>query len=254
MMSGASMLPGRLADHAQALLAGDLRHVADPVRPRDRVVRGAGAAWASGRHPGLHVGDLPGDPPVPEQDRARLGVRGHAARRSRRSASSSSLAAVEPQGNKYATMTGKGFRPRQIDLGPWRWFTAALFIVYFLLIVVLPFLVLLWSSFQKFYSVPSMAALKNLTLEPYRFILTYPNDHAIDLEQPRAVVRHGDDRHAADVGHLLDRGQDEAPRTLAARQPRVAADGLPRPGARPVDHDLLPERRRSACTGRCGSC
>src|SRR5260221_12988689 len=35
--------------------------------------------------------------------------------------------------SKYATMTGKGFRPRQIDLGPWRWFTAGIFIVYFLL-------------------------------------------------------------------------------------------------------------------------
>jgi iron(III) transport system permease protein len=78
-------------------------------------------------------------------------------------------------GSKYATMTGKGFRPRQIDLGKWRWFTAGIFIVYFLVIVVLPFLVLLWSSFQKFYSVPSWQALQNLTIEPYRFILTYPN-------------------------------------------------------------------------------
>ena len=41
--------------------------------------------------------------------------------------------------------------------------------------MVLPFLVLLWSSFQKFYAVPSMAALERLTLDPYRFILTYPN-------------------------------------------------------------------------------
>jgi iron(III) transport system permease protein len=82
---------------------------------------------------------------------------------------------LSSRGSKYATMTGKGFRPRQIDLGRWRWFTAAIFIVYFLLIVVLPFAVLLWSSFQKFYSVPSWQALQNLTLDPYRFILTYPN-------------------------------------------------------------------------------
>ena len=34
---------------------------------------------------------------------------------------------------------------------------------------------LLWSSFQKFYAVPSWQALQNLTLDPYRFILTYPN-------------------------------------------------------------------------------
>ena len=82
---------------------------------------------------------------------------------------------LSSRGSKYATMTGKGFRPRQIDLGPWRWFTAGIFIVYFLLIVVLPFAVLLWSSFQKFYSVPSWHALQNLTLDPYRFILAYPN-------------------------------------------------------------------------------
>src|SRR5260221_323718 len=62
---------------------------------------------------------------------------------------------LSSRGSKYATMTGKGFRPRRIDLGAWRWFAAGIFIVYFLLIVVLPFAVLLWSSFQRFYSVPS---------------------------------------------------------------------------------------------------
>ena len=82
---------------------------------------------------------------------------------------------LSSRGSKYATMTGKGFRPRPIDLGRWRWFTAAIFVVYFLLIVVLPFSVLLWSSFQRFYSVPSMQALQNLTLDPYRFIFSYPN-------------------------------------------------------------------------------
>jgi len=82
---------------------------------------------------------------------------------------------LSSQGSKYSTMTGKGFRPRTIDLGRWRYLAAAVFFGYFLLIVVLPFLVLLWSSFQRFYSVPSMAALKNLTLDPYRFIFTYPS-------------------------------------------------------------------------------
>jgi iron(III) transport system permease protein len=81
---------------------------------------------------------------------------------------------LSSQGNKYSTMTGKGFRPRTIDLGRWRYFAAAIFFGYFLLIVVLPFLVLLWSSFQRFYSVPSMAALQNLTLDAYRFIFSYP--------------------------------------------------------------------------------
>jgi iron(III) transport system permease protein len=82
---------------------------------------------------------------------------------------------LSSRGSKYATMTGKGFRPRQIDLGGWRYVTAAIFIVYFLLIVVLPFSVLVWSSFQKFYQVPSWKAVHNLTLDPYRFIVTYPS-------------------------------------------------------------------------------
>lgn len=85
------------------------------------------------------------------------------------------ISKLSTQGSKYATMTGKGFRPRQIDLGKWRYVAAGVFIVYFFLIVILPFLVLLWSSLQKFYAVPSMQALQNLTLDPYRFILTYPN-------------------------------------------------------------------------------
>ncbi|HKN45996.1 MAG TPA: iron ABC transporter permease, partial [Propionibacteriaceae bacterium] len=82
---------------------------------------------------------------------------------------------LSTSGNRYATMTGKGFRPRLIDLGNWRYLTVAIFLLYFFLIVVLPFAVLLWSSFQKFYSVPSVEALQRLTLEPYRTILGYPS-------------------------------------------------------------------------------
>ena len=78
---------------------------------------------------------------------------------------------LSSRGSRYATMTGKGFRPRQIDLGPWRFFAAAIFIVYFLFIVVLPFSVLLWSSFQRFYSVPSWQALQNLTRSVWNTLL-----------------------------------------------------------------------------------
>ena len=82
---------------------------------------------------------------------------------------------LSSSGSKYATMTGKGFRPRRIDLGKWRYVTAGIFVLYFLMIVILPFLVLLWSSLQKYYAVPSLAALQNLTLDPYRFVFSYPN-------------------------------------------------------------------------------
>jgi iron(III) transport system permease protein len=77
-------------------------------------------------------------------------------------------------GARYSTVTGKGFRPRTIDLGNWRYVTAAIFIVYFAIIVLLPFLVLVWSSLQKFYSVPSWAALRRVSLDSYRAVLDYP--------------------------------------------------------------------------------
>jgi iron(III) transport system permease protein len=78
------------------------------------------------------------------------------------------------QGGRFATVTGKAFRPRTIDLGKWRYFTAAIFILYFVVIVLLPFLVLLWSSTQKFYSAPSWAAFSRMSLDSYRAVLDHP--------------------------------------------------------------------------------
>ena len=81
---------------------------------------------------------------------------------------------LSASGTRYSTVTGKGFRPRTIDLGGWRYLTAAIFILYFVIIVLLPFLVLLWSSSQKFYSAPSWAALRRVSLDSYRAVLDYP--------------------------------------------------------------------------------
>jgi iron(III) transport system permease protein len=75
---------------------------------------------------------------------------------------------------KFSTVTGKGFRPRVMRIGRWRYFTAATFVGYLAIIVGLPFLVLLWCSLQKFYVVPSLAALKDLTFDAYRAVFGYP--------------------------------------------------------------------------------
>jgi iron(III) transport system permease protein len=83
-------------------------------------------------------------------------------------------ARIATRGGRFSTVTGKGFRPRVIGIGRWRYATAAIFFTYVALVIVLPFLVLLWSSLQRFYSVPSLAALKHLTLAPYRNVLAYP--------------------------------------------------------------------------------
>ena len=76
---------------------------------------------------------------------------------------------------KYSTVTGRGFRPRLMNIGRWRYLTAAIFITYFMIIVALPFLVLVWCSLQKFYSAPSLAAMKSLTFDAYRTVLDHPS-------------------------------------------------------------------------------
>jgi len=75
---------------------------------------------------------------------------------------------------RFVTVTGKGFRPRVLKLGRWRRLAGAFFILYALLVVGLPFLVLLWSSLQRFYSVPSLEALGNISLANYAAVLNFP--------------------------------------------------------------------------------
>src|SRR5690242_1605345 len=53
-------------------------------------------------------------------------------------------------GKSYATVAGKAFRPRSLDLGPWRWFTLGLAVVYLFVVVVLPTVALTIAAFRKF--------------------------------------------------------------------------------------------------------
>jgi iron(III) transport system permease protein len=71
---------------------------------------------------------------------------------------------------KYATITGKAYRPKMIALGPWKFPALALVAVYFLVTIVLPLLVLIWTSLLPIYQAPSMAALGRMSLENYRTV------------------------------------------------------------------------------------
>jgi iron(III) transport system permease protein len=84
-------------------------------------------------------------------------------------------ARIASQGSKYSTVTGKGFRPRVIDLGRTRWIMAAIFLFYAFIAIAMPFFILIWSSLQRYYSVPSWAALQNVSLRAYWTIIGYPN-------------------------------------------------------------------------------
>ena len=75
---------------------------------------------------------------------------------------------------RYATVTGKGYRPRVIDLGAWKFVTLGISFLIFFLAVILPVFVLLWSSFIPYYGVPSRELMAKMTWANYQYILNYP--------------------------------------------------------------------------------
>lgn len=73
------------------------------------------------------------------------------------------------------TITGKGFRPAVVDLGGWRWVSFAFIALFGVVGVILPVLMLVWSSLLPVYQNPSLDALHKLTLGNYRAIFDTPN-------------------------------------------------------------------------------
>lgn len=68
---------------------------------------------------------------------------------------------------RFQTVTGKGFRPRPLDLGKWRWPVSLGFAVYFVVAVVAPLLILLWMSLLPFYQTPGIEPLQSMTMHNY---------------------------------------------------------------------------------------
>jgi iron(III) transport system permease protein len=81
---------------------------------------------------------------------------------------------LSKRGKAFQTVTGKGFRPRPLPLGGWRWPATAFVLVYFFFGVLMPIFILLYSSTQKFYSKPSVESLTNLTFRNYADTFTQP--------------------------------------------------------------------------------
>ena len=68
---------------------------------------------------------------------------------------------------RYATITGKGYRVKVIDIGPWKYLTFAGVVLYFLAGIVIPFMVLIvvsmipYFDYDTFMSFPTNAVLTN---------------------------------------------------------------------------------------------
>src|SRR5919109_2203937 len=74
---------------------------------------------------------------------------------------------------KFTIITGKGYRPRHVDLGGWKYPALAVVSAYLFVTILLPFLVFAYVSFLPFLQPPSLAALKALTLKNYRLLAQY---------------------------------------------------------------------------------
>jgi iron(III) transport system permease protein len=78
------------------------------------------------------------------------------------------------QAGRFATVTGKGFRPRPFRLGAWRWPALAGVAVYFVLAVVAPFAVLLWTSLLPYQARATAEALKLVSLANHAELFANP--------------------------------------------------------------------------------
>ncbi len=77
------------------------------------------------------------------------------------------------QGKKYTVITGRGYRPRQIPLGRWKWAALAFALLYLSMEVLIPFLVLLWASLLPHLQLPSAEALSEISFVNYTTIFDF---------------------------------------------------------------------------------
>jgi len=77
------------------------------------------------------------------------------------------------EASRFATITGKGFRPRRLKLGAWRLpLGLCLLVIPFSLVA--PLLILIWASFLPVYKPPELADFAQLSLANYRSVWGRP--------------------------------------------------------------------------------
>ncbi|MFT5540241.1 MAG: iron(III) transport system permease protein, partial [Alphaproteobacteria bacterium] len=76
-------------------------------------------------------------------------------------------ARVIVRSERFTIVTGKGYRPRELDLGYWRYVGLGGAILYLVLAVFVPFLVFIFTSFMPFVQPPSAEAFASVTMRNY---------------------------------------------------------------------------------------
>ena len=78
-------------------------------------------------------------------------------------------------GFRYATISGKGYRPKLIAIGRWKYFAFALLGLYLFVTLALPFFILVWSTLFPTWQTPSLDMLSKASLDSYREV--FGNDN-----------------------------------------------------------------------------
>jgi iron(III) transport system permease protein len=78
------------------------------------------------------------------------------------------------RGAAVQTITGKGFKATVQDIGKWRWVGFACFVIFFVIAVVMPLAMLLWSSMLPGYEPPSLSAFKDMSFHNYSEVFHRP--------------------------------------------------------------------------------
>ncbi|MBI2090438.1 MAG: iron ABC transporter permease [Deltaproteobacteria bacterium] len=77
------------------------------------------------------------------------------------------------QVESFSTVTGKGFRPHQIDLGRWRYSASAVALLFLIMMVALPFVILILTSILPYYHVPTWETWQTLTVKHYGYVFQH---------------------------------------------------------------------------------
>jgi iron(III) transport system permease protein len=73
--------------------------------------------------------------------------------------------------HRFQSITGKGYRPRVVRLGAWRWVATAILVALFVLVIVLPLGIVIFVSLQPFYEGLTLDSFNRFTLANYRSVL-----------------------------------------------------------------------------------
>jgi iron(III) transport system permease protein len=73
---------------------------------------------------------------------------------------------------KYQTISGKGFRPRAVTIGRWRWLAMAVLVALFMVLIGFPIAITFWVSLVPYYDGVSWEAISRFSLNNFRTVIS----------------------------------------------------------------------------------